>query len=114
MLIHKKEPEYYRVQNDTINYIISIVKRSTVIKTSKNSHSCLLGEFSEEFLSVLFSDVSLTVATWRGLNLRNVWPSFLHYSFEGERLLLTRVHHSKLSLNKIAVKTNRKQWNDNN
>lgn len=48
------------------------MKRSTVIKTSKNSHSCLLGEFSEEFLSVLISDVSLNVATWRGFNLRNV------------------------------------------
>lgn len=51
---------------------LSIMKRRTVIKTNKNSHSCLLGEFSEEFLSVLMSDVLLTVATWRGFNLRNV------------------------------------------
>lgn len=45
----QERTEYYRVQNDNINYIISIVKRITVIKTSKNSHSCLLGEFSEAF-----------------------------------------------------------------
>ena len=43
--------------------ILSMMKRRSVIKTSKNSHSCLLGEFPEEFLSVLMSDVSLTVAT---------------------------------------------------
>lgn len=29
------------------------MKRSTVIKTSKNSHSCLLGEFSEDFWCII-------------------------------------------------------------